>query len=118
MITQYQLLLFSALAFTWLMRTGIYPPELRSVNLDFDVVYRKGLPALARGFVATFSPVDRDVRRGLLGLFRRVVDQVYRHHGPAGALGRSVGAGSMAFWVVAMLAGYLVIALAGFSPVH
>jgi glyoxylase-like metal-dependent hydrolase (beta-lactamase superfamily II) len=36
-----QLLVFSALAFAVLMRTGIYPPELRSVNLDFDWFYRK-----------------------------------------------------------------------------
>ena len=35
-ITQLQLLLFAALAFTFLMRTGLYPPELRSVNLDTD----------------------------------------------------------------------------------
>lgn len=43
-ITQLQLLMFSALAFTVLMRTGIYPPELKSTNLDFDWVYRRYLP--------------------------------------------------------------------------
>jgi multicomponent Na+:H+ antiporter subunit D len=69
-ITQYQLLLFSALAFTWLMRTGLYPPEMRSVNLDFDVTYRKGLPALTRAFVRTFGPIDRRLgarRAGVCG---------------------------------------------------
>lgn len=45
-ITQLQLLLFSALAFTYLMRSGIYPPELPSVNLDFDWVYRRLGPVL------------------------------------------------------------------------
>jgi multicomponent Na+:H+ antiporter subunit D len=113
-INQYQLLLFSALAFTWLMRTGLYPPEMRSVNLDFDVVYRKGLPRLIAAFVRTFRPIDEGVRRALLRLVRYVVDHVYRHHGPSGALARSVGAGSMVFWVVAMLAGYLVISLTSF----
>lgn len=44
-ITQYQLLLFSALAFAVLKRTGIYPPELRAVNLDSDWFYRR-LPKL------------------------------------------------------------------------
>ena len=43
-ITQLQLLFFSALAFTVLMRTGIYPPELKSVNLDADWLYRRFLP--------------------------------------------------------------------------
>jgi multicomponent Na+:H+ antiporter subunit D len=35
-VAQLQLLFFSALAFSLLMRTGIYPPELRSINLDSD----------------------------------------------------------------------------------
>jgi len=108
-ITQLQLLLFSALAFTWLKRTGLYPPELRSVNLDFDVVYRKGLPALARGFVRVFGPIDRKARMAALGTLSRVVHQIYRHHGPAGALARTANAGNMVFWVIVMLAGYLVI---------
>ncbi len=41
-VTQTQLLFFSALAFTVLMLTRVYPPELQSVNLDFDWFYRKG----------------------------------------------------------------------------
>lgn len=41
-ITQTQLLFFSALAFVFLMLKGIYPPELRSTNLDVDWFYRKG----------------------------------------------------------------------------
>src|SRR5690606_33676632 len=40
-IVQVQLLLFSALAFAWLKLAGIYPPELRSVNLDADWIYRR-----------------------------------------------------------------------------
>jgi multicomponent Na+:H+ antiporter subunit D len=112
-ITQYQLLLFSALAFTWLMRTGLYPPEMRSVNLDFDVTYRKGLPAATRGFVRTFGPIDRRLRSAALGALRRVFDQIYRHYGPAGALARSVSVSNMVLWVMIMLAGYLVISLTG-----
>jgi multicomponent Na+:H+ antiporter subunit D len=40
-LAQLQLLVFSALAFSWLMRNGIYPPEIRSVNLDTDWLYRR-----------------------------------------------------------------------------
>ncbi len=36
------LLLFSALAFTLLLLGGIYPAEIRSVNIDSDWIYRKG----------------------------------------------------------------------------
>ncbi len=39
---QTQLLFFSALAFTLLILAGIYPAEMRCVNLDVDWFYRKG----------------------------------------------------------------------------
>ncbi|MFU8818636.1 MAG: Na(+)/H(+) antiporter subunit D [Desulfurivibrio sp.] len=41
-VDQLQILFFSALAFTLLMRSGIYPAERRGVNLDVDWFYRKG----------------------------------------------------------------------------
>ncbi|MDJ0973078.1 MAG: Na(+)/H(+) antiporter subunit D [Planctomycetota bacterium] len=47
-IQQLQLLVLAALAFCALMRTGVYPPELRAVNLDADVWYRKGAPLFVR----------------------------------------------------------------------
>ena len=40
-LTQTQLLFFSALAFTFLKLTHLYPPELRSTNLDVDWIYRR-----------------------------------------------------------------------------
>jgi multicomponent Na+:H+ antiporter subunit D len=36
------LLFFSALAFTLLLLSGIYPAEIRSINIDADWIYRKG----------------------------------------------------------------------------
>jgi multicomponent Na+:H+ antiporter subunit D len=41
-MAQTQLLFFSALAFTLLLLSGIYPSELRAINLDADLIYRKG----------------------------------------------------------------------------
>ena len=55
-VTQMQLLMFAALAFTWLMRSGAYPPEIPGLNVDFDVTYRKGLPAVIAWARATFGP--------------------------------------------------------------
>lgn len=43
-LTQLQLLFFSALAFVWLQKKGLYPPELRSINIDIEWSYRKLLP--------------------------------------------------------------------------
>jgi multicomponent Na+:H+ antiporter subunit D len=44
-LSQLELLFFSALAFTLLMLSGIYPAEKRAVNLDADWLYRKGARA-------------------------------------------------------------------------
>ncbi len=54
-ISQLQLLLFSALAFAFLVRSGIYPPELRSVNLDVDWIYRRAAPVLLRLFAQNLA---------------------------------------------------------------
>jgi multicomponent Na+:H+ antiporter subunit D len=52
-LTQLQLLLFSALAFVWLNKQGLYPPELKSVNLDVEFLFRKLMPNVGkRGFSA------------------------------------------------------------------
>ena len=45
-VTQTELLFYSALAFTLLLLSGIYPAEMRAINLDFDWFYRKPLKAL------------------------------------------------------------------------
>jgi len=41
-MAQTQLLFFSALAFTLLLMSGIYPAEVRAINVDADWFYRKG----------------------------------------------------------------------------
>ena len=50
-ITQFEILLFSALAFTILNLRGKYPTEIPSVNLDIDWVYRK----VGRSFLLSMS---------------------------------------------------------------
>lgn len=54
-ITQLQLLLFSAMAFCLLFRNGLYPPEMPGVNVDFDWVYRRALPVAWRAFAGTLA---------------------------------------------------------------
>ena len=44
----------TALGFVMLFRSGLYPPEIPSVNLDFDWLYRKAAPRLGR---ATLSAI-------------------------------------------------------------
>ena len=108
-VTQLQLLVFSALAFTVLMRTGIYPPELRRINLDFDWFYRRAgyTVAITTGRWAqhAWSGFVRATKRGARG----AALAVERHHGPEGILARTWPTGSMAFWTTIMLALYLIL---------
>ncbi|MDF1811582.1 MAG: Na(+)/H(+) antiporter subunit D [Verrucomicrobiales bacterium] len=56
---QLALLLFSALAFTLLMRAGLYPAEIRSTNVDFDWFYRKGGKVIYMVFDKTLNAANR-----------------------------------------------------------
>jgi len=47
-ISQAQLLLFAALAFALMLLSGTHPPEIRAINLDVDVLTRKGGRAFYR----------------------------------------------------------------------
>ena len=109
MLAQLQLLVFSALAFAVLMRTGVYPPELRSVNLDFDWIYRR-LGARAAGrLVNGLSRCFDWLAWHSEWILRAGLSRIHRHHGPEGILARSWPTGSMVLWVAILLASYLVI---------
>ncbi|MBM51842.1 MAG: Na(+)/H(+) antiporter subunit D [Acidobacteria bacterium] len=108
-ITQLQLLFWSAVAFAWLNWVGLYPPELRSVNLDSDWIVRRLVPRM-------FGPVTRAFARLWTGtldqLGRRAtatLQTVHRHHGPQGILERTWPTGSMALWVAILLALILLL---------
>ena len=68
-------------------------------------------PRAARAFVRTLGPLDQALRRLCLSAGDRVIAGVFRHHGPEGALARSVQAGSMVFWVIVLLGAYRVLYL-------
>ncbi len=108
-ISQLQLLLFSALCFTWLKLSGLYPPELRSVNLDSDWIYRRWLPDLA-GVATRIGTSVRDSAAGLAErALRGTLSGVYRHHGPEGVLARSWATGSSVIWVCILLLLCLIV---------
>ena len=107
-VTQLQLLMFSALAFIFLQRTGLYPPELPSVNVDFDWTYRKLLPRMVRGFISIGAPMRDAFFNSSKALIRDIVAGLSRHHGPDGVLGRTWNTTGAALVVLVLLAGYLV----------
>jgi multicomponent Na+:H+ antiporter subunit D len=107
-IAQIQLLLFSALAFTVLMRTGIYPPELRSTNLDADWFYRRLGRAMLLASARWGGAASAAGRRAIAAGASTIIARIERHQGPKGILGRSWSTGTMAIWAAVMLAAYLI----------
>ena len=108
-VTQLQLLIFSALAFTVLMRTGLYPPELKSTNLDTDWFYRRVGRALTAEFNALSGSAWTGFADRVYRAVRRFLQGIYRHHGPQGILARTWPTGSMAFWTTFLLGAYLIV---------
>jgi multicomponent Na+:H+ antiporter subunit D len=108
-LSQVQLLFFSALAFTVLMRTGLYPPELRSTNLDTDWLYRRVGRSILQYAARAADNVHSDVYDLVVRRARRFVDQLYKHHGPQGIIARTWPTGSMVLWVAILLVSYLVL---------
>ncbi len=108
-VTSFQLLLWAALAFVVLVRTGLYPAETPSVNLDTDWVYRRALPRL----IGRAGRVGRWWHRRVLDRAQRGIgrflDRVYRHHGPQGVFARTWATGSTVLWVAILLALYLLV---------
>jgi multicomponent Na+:H+ antiporter subunit D len=58
-VTQSQLLFWSAMAFTMLKLTGLYPPELKSTNIDAEWIYRKGARAFMRLLTGPLAALGR-----------------------------------------------------------
>jgi multicomponent Na+:H+ antiporter subunit D len=107
-LAQLQLLVFSALAFSWLMRNGIYPPELRSVNIDSDWLYRGlGVRLVLRvesALQAALAALS-EARRTAGQCGRRVLEQL---HGPRGLFARTWPSGFMALGIMTMLLAFLL----------
>ncbi len=107
-ITQLQLLFFSALAFTWLVRQGLYPPELRSVNLDADWFYRKPGRWLAEYALRSIVAGEQKMGVWIKRLSFSAGTRLHRHHGPQGLLAKTWPTGSMVLWVAFLLGVYLI----------
>ena len=109
-LTQVQLLFFGALAFVALKKYRLYPPELRSTNLDAEWVYRRMAPRIIRAVGGAVAAVDRGVRGAVLDGIGSGLALVAKGHGPRGPLARTWPSGSMVLWSAILLAAFLVFA--------
>jgi len=107
-LAQTQLLFFSALAFVWLNKRGLYPPELRSTNLDVDWVYRRLCPAMIQRMVARTARVGA-LNGALVRRLSALSPVLARQFGSQDILAGTHPVGSMVKWVVVLLAVYLIL---------
>jgi len=112
-ITQLQLLMFSVLAFIFLIKSGLYPDEIPSTNLDFDVIYRRFAPKVIQNIGRSIATVDTGFRKSALELIGGIMRWVERTHGQNGILAKTSTAGVMIAWVVSLLVVYLVFYFIG-----
>ena len=108
-MSQLQLLLFSALAFAVLMRRGWFPRMLPSTNLDFDWVWRRGLPQAAFALVRATSPLQHRIGAATGRSVKRSLSLLQHHFGSRSRLARTWPTGSMVLWVVILLALSLLV---------
>ena len=84
-MAQTQLLFFSALAFSLLLLAGIYPSELRAINLDVDWVYRKGGRLFSSVMATSLNGINRMAEQMFIGIFIGGLSRFFRN-GPANLL--------------------------------
>ena len=108
-LAQLQILFFSALAFVWLKLSGLYPPELPSVNLDAEWVYRRlgwraalGARSRMQALYAAGGSAGARFGRGIGGW-------AYRCFGPSGSLGEAWDTSRMAIVMVVVLCVFLLV---------
>jgi multicomponent Na+:H+ antiporter subunit D len=107
-LAQLQLLFFSALAFTWLKLSGLYPPEMRAVNMDAEWLYRWLGPRAISQTTRVLGRWQVYTRIGFLRHLGTLFGTLFLYHGPQGILARTWATGSMVLWVVILLGAYLV----------
>jgi len=110
-LVQMQLLIFALLAFVFLMKTGIHPPEVRATNIDTDVVYRKFIPSAIPLVATAIVSANQSIRQTLLGAIDESVGMIERFAKPGSPLARGWSVASMMFVVIVLMSLVLILNL-------
>jgi multicomponent Na+:H+ antiporter subunit D len=90
------------------MRSGIYPPELRSVNLDSDWLYRRVARRLVESAEAASGAIASACRGAAVPFARGGRSVLERLHGSQGVFARTRSSGSMALGIMLVLLAFLL----------
>jgi multicomponent Na+:H+ antiporter subunit D len=107
-LSQLQLLFFAALAFVWLNKQGIYPPELHAVNIDVEWLYRKLMPDTARSVYGFLKQNGNRIEDTLDSTLKDAAKSMISTRLGRFNLAASWPTGSMAFWLAVILGLFLL----------
>ncbi len=99
-LTQLQLLFFSALGFVGLQHFKLYPPELRATNIDSDVIYRKAIPSFYNLIVNVIASIKGLIGNVLSKTANLSIDKLIQICRPYGVLARGWGINNMVYILV------------------
>ncbi len=102
-LAQMQLLCFALLAFVFLMRKGLHPPEVRGVNLDSDWIYRKLAPGLLPSIVTAVGSRVTSAQDSIKSTAVTLTRRLSGFARPGGVLSISWGVNSMVLMVTVMM---------------
>ena len=108
-VNQLQLLCFAILSFILIKWLNLLPKEIKSINLDFDVIYRKiipiGLNFLGSIFQQIYSVII-SIRKMLIEL---IISSLQKLIGTDGRISRIWSTGNMVLWIAVVLSLILVL---------
>ena len=108
-VNQLQLLCFAILSFILIKWLNLLPKEIKSINLDFDVIYRKiipiGLNFLGSIFQQIYSVII-SIRKMLTEL---IISFLQKLIGTDGRIARIWSTGNMVLWIAVVLSLILVL---------
>ena len=110
-LAQLQLLFFSALAFTWLKLSGLYPPELCSVNIDAEWIYRKFFPVFWLNLATLFNRIKSGTEKQTGKFTDIIASGLIRIYGIQGISSRTLQTDIVIILVLVFLTGYLLFYL-------
>ncbi len=108
-ITQMQLLIFASLAFVALKLTELDPPELRSINIDVDWVYRRAGAYLVKAADARWSRFEAWFAGAVEKRAQAMISRMFAQPSPDRVLGRTWLTGTAVLWIAILLAAYLIL---------
>ncbi|MEE8202873.1 MAG: Na(+)/H(+) antiporter subunit D, partial [Alphaproteobacteria bacterium] len=106
LVFQFQLLLFSGLAFFVMLP---YMKRTTTVTLDLDWFYRRLFRVLAGVLMLHGAQARQALEDAATVRIGRLIDVLFRYHGPAGLFARTAPTGGAVIWVALLLAATLVV---------